>query len=100
MIPTSAARTGRPGDSDSARLALPQSGALGLAPVAAARYRSGPVLAPRHDPDRVLAAVAERGLALELGTLDLCFVVALYVRGQGAQLPSFTEPQLEDVFVQ
>jgi chromosome partition protein MukF len=58
------------------------------------------VLAPRHDPDRVLAAVAERGLSLELGTLDLCFVVALYVRGEGAQLPSFTELQLEDVFAQ
>jgi chromosome partition protein MukF len=58
------------------------------------------VLAPRHDPDRVLAAVAERGLSLELGTLDLCFVVALYVRGEGAQLPSFTEVQLEDVFAQ
>jgi chromosome partition protein MukF len=77
-----------------------ESATCALAPVAAARYRSEPVIAPRHDPDRVLAAVAERGLALELGTLDLCFVVALYVRGQGAQLPSFTEPQLEDVFTQ
>jgi chromosome partition protein MukF len=58
------------------------------------------VIAPRHDPDRVLAAVAERGLSLELGTLDLCFVMALHIRGEGAQLTGFSEAQLEDVFAQ
>jgi chromosome partition protein MukF len=52
----------------------------------------------RHDPDRILAAVAQRGLSLELGTLDLCFVVALHVRAEGAQLASFSESQLEEVF--
>ena len=44
--------------------------------------------------------LAERKLALELGTLDLCFLVALYVRGEGAALTAFTEAQLEDVFAQ
>lgn len=51
----------------------------------------------RH-PDRIVAEVAERGLSLELSTLDLCFVVALHIRATSAQLASFTEDQLEDVF--
>lgn len=48
----------------------------------------------------MLAAIAERKLALELGTLDLCFLVALHVRGEGAGLTAFNEAQLEDVFAQ
>lgn len=52
---------------------------------------------PRN-PERVLAGVVERKLSLELGTLDVCFLVALYVRGEAANLTSFTEAQLEDVF--
>jgi chromosome partition protein MukF len=48
----------------------------------------------------VLAAIAERKLALELGTLDICFLVALHVRGESAGLTAFTEAQLEDVFAQ
>ncbi|HEX7842531.1 MAG TPA: hypothetical protein VF469_33890 [Kofleriaceae bacterium] len=56
--------------------------------------------APRYHPERVLAVIAERKLALELGTLDLCFLVALYVRGEGAGLSAFTEAQLEDMFAQ
>lgn len=48
----------------------------------------------------MLAAIAERKLSLELGTLDLCFLVALHVRGEGAGLTSFNEAQLEDVFAQ
>jgi len=48
----------------------------------------------------VLAVIAERRLALELGTLDICFLVALHVRGEAAGLTSFTEAQLEDVFAQ
>lgn len=58
------------------------------------------VSAPRSTPERVLAVIAERKLALELGTLDICFLVALHVRGEGAGLTSFTEAQLEDVFAQ
>ena len=45
-----------------------------------------------------MTEVAARGLAIELGTPDLCFVVALHVRARRAQLASFTEEQLEDVF--
>lgn len=55
---------------------------------------------PRHHPERALAVIAERKLAVELGTLDLCFLVALHVRGEGAGLTAFTEAQLEDVFAQ
>lgn len=44
--------------------------------------------------------VAERRLSLELSTLDLCFLVALHVRSEGASLSSFTEAQLEEVFAQ
>lgn len=47
-----------------------------------------------------MAVVAERRLALELGTVDVCFLVALYVRAEGANLTSFTEEQLEEVFAQ
>lgn len=47
-----------------------------------------------------MAVVAERRLAVELGTVDVCFLVALYVRAEGANLTSFTETQLEDVFAQ
>src|SRR5215468_7358239 len=54
----------------------------------------------RADPERALAVIAERRLALELGTLDICFLVALYVRGEGAGLTAFSEVQLEDVFAQ
>lgn len=56
--------------------------------------------APRSNPERVLAAIAERRLSLELGTLDICFLVALHVRGETAGLTSFSEAQLEDVFAQ
>jgi chromosome partition protein MukF len=48
----------------------------------------------------VLAVIAQRKLALELGTLDICFLVALHVRGEAAGLTSFTEAQLEEVFAQ
>ncbi|HMG56135.1 MAG TPA: hypothetical protein VK601_21700 [Kofleriaceae bacterium] len=56
--------------------------------------------APRPGPERALAVIAERKLALELGTLDLAFLVALYVRGEGAGLTAFSEAQLEDGFAQ
>ena len=56
--------------------------------------------APQRDPDKVLAAIAHRRLALDLSTLDVAFLVALHVRGAAAGLPSFTEAQLEDVFAQ
>jgi chromosome partition protein MukF len=57
------------------------------------------VTEPRN-PERALAVIAERKLALELGTLDLCFLVALHVRGQSAGLTAFSETHLEDAFAQ
>jgi chromosome partition protein MukF len=54
----------------------------------------------RNDPERALAVIAGRKLTLELGTLDICFLVALHVRGEGAGLTAFSEGQLEDVFAQ
>jgi chromosome partition protein MukF len=48
--------------------------------------------------ENVLAAVADRRPSLELGPVDICFLVALHVEAQRANLTSFTEQQLEDVF--
>jgi len=58
------------------------------------------VSADRHNSERALAVIADRKLTLELGTLDICFLVALHVRGEGAGLTAFSEAQLEDVFAQ
>jgi chromosome partition protein MukF len=48
--------------------------------------------------DQVVAAIADRKPSLELGPIDICFLIALHVRAEGANLTSFTEQQLEDVF--
>ena len=56
------------------------------------------VTTPRRDLDRVLAAIGDRKITIDLGPLDMCFLVALHVRAEGANLTSFTEQQLEDVF--
>lgn len=48
--------------------------------------------------DQVIASIAERKPALELGPVDICFLIALHVRAEAANLTSFTEQQLEDVF--
>ncbi|HLL24521.1 MAG TPA: hypothetical protein VK427_20460, partial [Kofleriaceae bacterium] len=48
--------------------------------------------------EQVVAAIAERKPTLELGPVDICFLIALHVRAAGAGLTSFTEVQLEDVF--
>jgi chromosome partition protein MukF len=53
-----------------------------------------------HAPERALAVIADRKLTLDLGTLDICFLIALHVRGEGAGLTAFSEAQLEDVFAQ
>jgi chromosome partition protein MukF len=58
------------------------------------------VSAGRNPPERALAVIADRKLTLELGTLDICFLVALHVHGEGAGLTAFNEAQLEDVFAQ
>lgn len=46
----------------------------------------------------MIAAIADRKPTLELGPVDICFLIALHVRAEGANLASFTEQQLEDVF--
>jgi chromosome partition protein MukF len=56
------------------------------------------VTTPRRNLDQVVAAIADRKPSLELGPVDICFLIALHVRAEGANLTSFTEQQLEDVF--
>ncbi|NVB81724.1 MAG: condensin subunit MukF [Kofleriaceae bacterium] len=55
-------------------------------------------MSSRRDPEQIVAAIAERKLSLELGPIDICFLVALHVKAEAASLSSFTEQQLEDVF--
>jgi len=52
----------------------------------------------RRDVDQVIAAIADRKPALDLGPMDICFLIALQIRGETAGLASFTEQHLEDVF--
>jgi chromosome partition protein MukF len=52
------------------------------------------------DPMLVLAALARARPALELGTLDLLFLVALHLRADGAALAAFDEQKLAEVFEQ
>ncbi len=56
------------------------------------------VTEPTKDPRIVLSALAQSRPALDLGTLDLCFLAALYLRADGAALTSFDEEKLGDVF--
>jgi len=56
------------------------------------------VTTPRRNLEQVVAAIADRKPSLELGPVDICFLIALHVRAEGANLTSFTEQQLEDVF--
>ncbi|MEO8703143.1 MAG: condensin subunit MukF [Kofleriaceae bacterium] len=53
---------------------------------------------PRRNLEQVVAAIGDRKPTLELGPVDICFLIALHVRAEGANLTSFTEQQLEDVF--
>jgi chromosome partition protein MukF len=52
------------------------------------------------DPNQVLVSLARSGATLELQTLDLCFLAALYLRADRSSLAAFTEEQLLDVFDQ
>jgi chromosome partition protein MukF len=58
------------------------------------------VAAQHPNAERILAAFAIQRPSLALETLDLGFLVALFVRGQGAQLAAFSEAGLSDVFEQ
>ncbi len=53
---------------------------------------------PDHSPERVLKTFFERRPALELSTLDLCFVVTLQLKAHELGLASFREEQLVDTF--
>ena len=55
---------------------------------------------PAKDPRIVLAALARSHPALELGTLDLCFLAALHLQADGAALAAFNEEKLAEVFEQ
>jgi chromosome partition protein MukF len=51
-----------------------------------------------QSPELTLAAFFEKRPTLELGTLDLCFVVTLQLEAHEHALPSFREEQLVDTF--
>lgn len=51
-----------------------------------------------QSPEQTLAAFFEKRPALELSTLDLCFVVTLQLQAHEHALPSFREEQLVDAF--
>ena len=55
---------------------------------------------PAKDPRIVLAALARSHPALELGTLELCFLAALHLQSEGATLAAFNEEKLSEVFEQ
>lgn len=61
-------------------------------------YEAWSVTTPRRNLDQVVAAIGDRRPSLELGPVDICFLIALHLRAEGANLTSFTEQQLEDVF--
>lgn len=50
--------------------------------------------------EQILGLIAEQKLSLELGTTELGFLMALHLHAQGGNLTSFTETQLEDIFVE
>lgn len=51
------------------------------------------------DAERI-AALASRGVSLDLSSVDVCFVAYLYLRGLSGRLTAFTEVQLMDGFEQ
>jgi chromosome partition protein MukF len=51
-----------------------------------------------EEPSRLIENLAGRGISLELGSLDLCFVAALRLRSRAEQLTAFSEQELGDVF--
>lgn len=52
------------------------------------------------DSAQLIASLQRDGLSLELKTLDLCFLVALYMRARDKALTCFDEDLLSDVFEQ
>jgi chromosome partition protein MukF len=58
------------------------------------------VVTTRVDPNRLLAGLARARAQLQLDTIDLCFITALYLRGDRSALVSFEDEALMDVFEQ
>lgn len=52
------------------------------------------------DPRTVVTSLHKRGVALDLHTIDLCFLAALELRADRAGVASFQEDELLDVFEQ
>lgn len=52
------------------------------------------------DPSRFIASLARDKIVLDLKTVDLCFLAALYLRADRAALASFEEEALVDMFQQ
>ena len=52
----------------------------------------------RLNPQELLSSLAQRGVAVNLPTLDLCFLMALHLHGQRVSLSSFSEGALVDAF--
>ncbi len=67
-----------------------------LAPGSPTRTAVKPPEAP--DPHHVVSSLARREVAVELQTIDVCFLAALHLRAERGALASFTEEQLVDVF--
>ncbi|MEQ1564516.1 MAG: condensin subunit MukF [Myxococcota bacterium] len=59
-----------------------------------------PTELPRTDPHRLIAGLARAQVKLELGTTELCFLAALYLRSDRAALASFEDDALVDVYEQ
>jgi chromosome partition protein MukF len=55
---------------------------------------------PVPDPHRALAGLTRDHVALELSTIDICFLAALYLRAERDQLASLPEEVVLDVFDQ
>jgi chromosome partition protein MukF len=55
---------------------------------------------PVSDPHRALASLTRDHVALELSTIDICFLAALYLRAERDQLASLPEEVVLDVFDQ
>lgn len=68
-----------------------------IAPAARVGYKPL-VVAPQSDLNRLLSGLMERRATLSLDALDLGFLTALFVRAREAQLASFSEAALLDVF--
>ena len=52
------------------------------------------------DPRTLVTSLHRRGVALELQTIDLCFLAALHARAERSGVASFQEDELLDVFEQ